>query len=174
MTTNGTQNPPTNGYNPLDLEVEKKLDPAFVKYYNEVINFKPATHQVPLKNVRANPERYAGPWVTPVPETERIRSRNIPSKDGYEIPVRIYHPDCAVSGEGPYGLHLNYHGKRDPKLKILVLTCTTGGGFVFGGLGPDAKFCANISEKVGLVVIDVNYRHCPGKIEVRDEGNGAY
>ena len=163
MTTDGTQNHPTNGCNPLDLEVERKLDPAFVKYYNEVINLKPATHQVPLKDVRANPEKYSAPWVTPVPETEFIRSRKIPSKDGYEIPVRIYHPDPAVFGEGPHGLHLNYHGKRDPKLKMLVLTCAIGGGFVFGGLGPDAKFCANISENVGLVVIDVNYRHCPGK-----------
>ena len=43
----------------------------------------------------------------------------------------------------------------------------TGGGFVFGGLQADAKFCATVQEKAGLVVVDVNYRHCPGNRECK-------
>jgi len=40
----------------------------------------------------------------------------------------------------------------------------TGGGFVFGSFETDAKACGEIQEKVGLKVIDVGYRLCPGTV----------
>jgi hypothetical protein len=43
-----------------------------------------------------------------------------------------------------------------------------GGGFVFGSLEADAKFCMTVQERAGLVVVDVNYRHCPGKLMTGD------
>jgi hypothetical protein len=54
--------PPFPTFNPLDPEIEKKLDPAFVKYYKQQIDIKPATHQVPLKQVRENPKDFIPPW----------------------------------------------------------------------------------------------------------------
>jgi acetyl esterase/lipase len=44
------------------------------------------------------------------------------------------------------------------------ITLFTGGGFVFGNLETDAKACEEIQEKIGLKVIDVGYRLCPGII----------
>lgn len=43
-----------------------------------------------------------------------------------------------------------------------ALTEPLGGGFVFGSLDADSRFCMSIREQVGLTVVDVNYRHCPG------------
>jgi acetyl esterase/lipase len=132
-------------FNPLSPENEGKLDPAFVKYYNEVIDTKQAAHQVPLEEVRAHPQEWGPPWTVPVPDSDRIRPDTIPSKDGYQIPVRMYHPDPSNFGPGPYCVHLNFHG----------------GGFVYGGLVQDGKFCVTVQEQSGLLVIDINYRHCP-------------
>lgn len=38
-----------------------------------------------------------------------------------------------------------------------------GGGFVFGSLDADARFCLTLRDRLSLVVVDVNYRHCPGE-----------
>jgi hypothetical protein len=39
-----------------------------------------------------------------------------------------------------------------------------GGGFVFGSFETDAKACGEIQETIGLKVIDVGYRLCPGTV----------
>lgn len=39
-----------------------------------------------------------------------------------------------------------------------------GGGFIFGDLSSDATFCKIVCERIGIVVVDVNYRLCPGEI----------
>jgi hypothetical protein len=102
------------GVNPLDPTVLEKLDPEFVKFYEEVIDTRPATHQIPLEEIRSNPTKWAAPWVVPVPEKESIRTRTIPSKDDHQVPVRIYHPDPEIFGQGPYSVHLNFHGTLSP------------------------------------------------------------
>ncbi|KAK6842048.1 hypothetical protein PG989_009418 [Apiospora arundinis] len=61
------------------------------------------------------------------------------------IPVKVYHPDPAKWGKGPYGIHLNFHG----------------GGHVLGDLTTDALLCLSMRDGAGVVVVDVNYRHCP-------------
>ena len=98
------------GYNPLDVEIEAKLDPEFMKYYNEVIDRKPSTHQVPLNEIRTNPQKFAAPGTVPIPENERIKDSIIKSMDGYDIPIRIYYPKPDSFGPGPHGVHLNFHG----------------------------------------------------------------
>lgn len=37
-----------------------------------------------------------------------------------------------------------------------------GGGFVLGGLWSESTLCQSMCDGAGVVVIDVNYRHCPG------------
>lgn len=38
-----------------------------------------------------------------------------------------------------------------------------GGGFVFGDLRSDSVFCDMLRKEMGVVVVDVDYRLCPGK-----------
>lgn len=39
-----------------------------------------------------------------------------------------------------------------------------GGGFVLGGLEGDAEICMLVRDRVGILVVDVDYRMAPGEI----------
>jgi hypothetical protein len=101
--------PPFN-FNPLDLEIEKRLDPAFVEYYKQKIDIKLATHQVPLKQVRENPKDFIPPWQVKALRNVRIFDSSLTDLTGRRIPIRIYEPNPEKFGSGPYGVHINFHG----------------------------------------------------------------
>ena len=42
----------------------------------------------------------------------------------------------------------------------------TGGGFTFGDLTGDAEICMTIRNRVGIMVMDVDYRLTPGKLRI--------
>ncbi|KAH8676098.1 Alpha/Beta hydrolase protein [Xylariales sp. PMI_506] len=106
----------------------------------------PPTWAVSIEDRRANPDKYKPPWSQDPRGWDRVAERGFPSDDGEAtIPVMVYHPDPEVHGKGPYGVHINYHG----------------GGFVLGDLEGESAICRSMSEGAGVVVIDVNYRHCP-------------
>ena len=78
-----------------------------------------------------------------VPSTEAmagIDDRTIPGPDG-EIPVRIYTPD----GTGPFGVLVYFHG----------------GGWVICSLDSHDGICRTLANKVGCVVVSVDYRLAP-------------
>ncbi|KAK8049655.1 hypothetical protein PG994_011385 [Apiospora phragmitis] len=107
---------------------------------------KPAQHEAPLPEIRKNPALYAPPWCTNTTGYERVADDAVASTDGQaQVPVKVYRPDPARWGDGPYGVHLNFHG----------------GGHVLGDLTCDALLCLNMRDGAGVVVVDVNYRHCP-------------
>jgi acetyl esterase len=60
----------------------------------------------------------------------------------YAVPVRVYRPRRAV---GPLPLLVNLHG----------------GGFVFGNLGGADWLCGQLADRVGAVVVSVDYRLAP-------------
>lgn len=129
--------------NPIDPKILPILDPDFVAYYNQTLATKLATHQVSIDEVRNNPHAWGQPWLKDFTGHERVKNREIPSKDGYMVKLRVYHPH--KSFEGPYGVHVNFHG----------------GGFMFGDLQSDSVWCMLASQEVGIVVVDVDYRLCP-------------
>lgn len=135
----------------LDPTVLPKLDPAFVKYFNEAIGRKSPTHLVPLEQIRNDPHKWSASWQVDLAQNgcPRVRDWNVTTTDSSSIVVRVYHPDPERFGHGPYGSHLNYHG----------------GGFMFGDLTSDALFCHRMRDRLPIVVIDVNYRLCPGTLE---------
>jgi acetyl esterase/lipase len=45
----------------------------------------------------------------------------------------------------------------------LNLTFFLGGGFVLGGLTGDAELCMLMRNRVGIIVMDVDYRLSPGE-----------
>ncbi|KAI1496211.1 Alpha/Beta hydrolase protein [Biscogniauxia marginata] len=142
------------GQRTLEVKAEDIFEPNLLAIYNpEIVKHVlkasasgvPAQHEVPIKELRANPSKYAPPWAQDVTGWERVTDQEITSEDGAKIPVKIYHPDPSQFGEGPYGVHLNFHG----------------GGFVFGDLTSESQLCLSMRDGAGVVVIDVNYRHCP-------------
>ncbi|KAH8897211.1 alpha/beta-hydrolase [Thozetella sp. PMI_491] len=108
-------------------------------------NGVPPLESIPVEERRAHPEKYQPPWALDTTGFERVTEAEITSADGAKFPVKIYHPDPKVHGDGPYGVHLNFHG----------------GGFVMGSLLNESTICMSMRDGAGIVVIDVNYRHCP-------------
>ncbi|OJJ45158.1 hypothetical protein ASPZODRAFT_134567 [Penicilliopsis zonata CBS 506.65] len=129
----------------IDPAIVQAMDPEFVRYFIETIQHLTPTHTVPLAECRAHPERFVTPWIYDSSGEPRVSDHTVTSADGFPVPVRVYTPDPDVFGPGPYGVHVNFHG----------------GGFVFGSLQADALFCLKVRDRAGLVVVDVNYRHCP-------------
>ncbi|KAI1335988.1 alpha/beta-hydrolase [Xylariaceae sp. FL0016] len=123
-----------------------KYDPEVVEYVlKSAASGAPAQHEVPIEELRANPAKYSPPWAQDATGWERVKDDDISSEDGAKIPIKVYHPDPANFGDGPYGVHLNFHG----------------GGFVFGDLTTESQICSSMRDGAGVVVVDVNYRHCP-------------
>ncbi|KAA8629729.1 hypothetical protein SMACR_08628 [Sordaria macrospora] len=119
-----------------------KLSPDFVQFFRDVLSKRP--RDVSIEELRAHPEKYRAPTTIDTSKYERVADYEVTSEDGAKIPVRVYHPDPAKHGNGPYPVHMNHHG----------------GGFVIGDLFTDGQLCLSMRE-AGVVVVDVNYRHCP-------------
>ncbi|KAI1843291.1 hypothetical protein JX266_010465 [Neoarthrinium moseri] len=130
----------------FEQHILAKYDPEAVKIVLRGVNAGvPPVDAVPIEERRANPDKYRPPWSQDTTGWERVVDSHIISDDGAEVPIRIYHPDPEVNGNGPYGVHLNFHG----------------GGYVFGDLDNESTICASMRDGAGIVVVDVNYRHCP-------------
>ncbi|CAK7212872.1 hypothetical protein SBRCBS47491_001611 [Sporothrix bragantina] len=141
-------------------DVLPKLDPTFVKFFQDTSGVHVATHKVPLEEIRKDPHKFASRWSLNALEKgiERVQDYQVPTKDGTTaITVRAYSPDPATAGPGPYPVHVNFHG----------------GGFVFGDLTNDAEYCLHVRDTLPMVVVDVDYRKCPGmaSFAVRDNAS---
>lgn len=130
----------------FEPHVLAKYDPEAVRYIVDTTNEdRPAPHTVPIEELRADPAKFRSEWCEDPTGWERVNGYDVTSGDGTNIPVNVYHPDPAVHGKGPYGVHLNFHG----------------GGFVLGDLTAESTICRSMCDGAGVVVVDVNYRHCP-------------
>lgn len=148
----------------IDPHIIENMDPEFVSLYEKVLSKLKPTHEVPIEEVRANPSKYATVEYDSKDEP-RIQDYEIESKDGALVPIRCYYPDPATFGPGPYSVHINFHGLLPFSLitQYYFQPANLGGGFVFGSLQTDSKFCLTLRDRLSLVIVDVNYRHCPGE-----------
>ncbi|KAJ6439782.1 zinc finger transcription factor 1 [Purpureocillium lavendulum] len=151
-TVNGTSLPtaPAIGPklpSPIHPDFLDRLDKDFIAYYNENIGVKPVTHNVTIEDIRTYPGRFASPWYKDFRFEPFVNDIKIKSDDGHEFAARVYTPDARTSpfGAGPYPVYINFHG----------------GGYTFGSLQGDAELCMLIRDRVGIVVLDVDYRLCP-------------
>lgn len=92
-----------------------KLDPDFVALYTDAMNKNPGPpgrDDWAIDKIRADPMRLAPPCALDTKGHPRTAERAVPSADddGVQIPVRVYYPDAAQHGPGPYPVHLNFHG----------------------------------------------------------------
>ncbi|KAJ5812672.1 Alpha/Beta hydrolase protein [Penicillium riverlandense] len=133
--------------NPINPAFHGYLDTDFIEYYNTRLAIQPATDQVDLAEVRAHPEKWKGNWCRDYSDQPRVKTFEIASADGVQFNARSYYPDPEIFGPGPYPVHINYHVLR--------------GGFCFGDLTEDAEWCMTVCNRVGIIVVDVDYRLCP-------------
>lgn len=104
--------------NPIDPSFLDHLDKDFIEYYNIHLANKPATHSVSIADIRANPKKYASPWCRDFSNEPFVKDIKIKSDDGHEFTARCYHPDVSKSpfGQGPYPVHINFHGALHSRL----------------------------------------------------------
>lgn len=153
---------------PIDPAFLSRLDDDFVEYYNRNLAIKPATHNIAIEHIRAAPEKFASPWYRDFTYEPFVKDIKLKAEDGHEFTVRCYHPDPRTSpfGDGPYPIHINFHGNgivsklRKANRKLIAYL---GGGFVLGGLTGDAELCMLMRNRVGIIVMDVDYRLSPGE-----------
>lgn len=140
---------PRKPYDPVEAiepHILAKLDADFVARWTELMNSIPdPAHVVTIEEIRADPKVLAPPCSLDTKGRPRTADREVTSEDGASIPVRLYYPDEAKHGSGPYPAHLNFHG----------------GGFVLGNLSTESTLCLSMCEGAGVVVVDVDYRLCP-------------
>ncbi|KAI6081555.1 Alpha/Beta hydrolase protein [Hypoxylon rubiginosum] len=124
-----------------------RSDADFLEYYNKHIAPRPVTHGVTIKQMRENPEKYTSEWARDYSGEPFVKDIELTADDGHVFTARIYNPDEKTSpfGSGPYPIYINFHG----------------GGWTFGGLTSDAEICMAIRNRLGIMVMDVDYRLAP-------------
>ena len=132
----------------IEAHILPRMDPETVDYITAMVKNMPAKPAT-IEDIRANPAAFRSRISVDTSEGfEGITQYELPSKDGGTFPIRVYHPHGAAAQESldavGAGVHINFHG----------------GGFVLGDLYTEAQLCLSMRE-AGIVVVDVNYRHCP-------------
>ncbi|EPE03833.1 alpha beta-hydrolase [Ophiostoma piceae UAMH 11346] len=138
----------------IEAHILPRMDPEIVDYITPMVKNLPAKPAT-IEDIRANPAAFRGRISVDTSEGfEGMTQYELTSKDGGTFPIRVYHPHGAAAQENlgavgatanaGAGVHINFHG----------------GGFVLGDLYTEAQLCLSMRE-AGIVVVDVNYRHCP-------------
>jgi len=76
----------------------------------------------------------------PQPRLERVESFTLPTRDGHDLPVRLYAPS---------------------KERLPVLVYFHGGGFTIGSMATHDVLCRTLSHLAHCAVLSVNYRLAP-------------
>ena len=115
------------------------LDPGLKIVLEQLAaNPGPQLHELPVAQARAFFEQMQLP--RPEVKVAAVEDRRIPGPAG-EIPVRIYRPE----GKAPFPVLVYFHG----------------GGWVIGGIETHDGSCRELANRIGCVVISVDYRLAP-------------
>ncbi|KAJ6786153.1 hypothetical protein PWT90_00715 [Aphanocladium album] len=126
---------------PIHPSMEGKLDPAFVKLYNDNVAYKP-NGPIDLSVLRKHYSQLYSYGTGAAPEAARTYDTTFPLADGSgEITLRVYEP----ASKGSWPVHVDFHG----------------GGWGLGDLDTEAHICKHICKKANVAVIDVAYRLVP-------------
>jgi cation diffusion facilitator CzcD-associated flavoprotein CzcO/acetyl esterase/lipase len=99
----------------------------------------PGVETLPVPDARAFMTAMAATRM-PGPEVGEIVDGELPGADG-PLPYRLYRP----ATPGPHPVIAYFHG----------------GGWVLGDLDSDDPLCRDLCDRIGAVVVSVNYRHAP-------------
>ncbi|EAS30394.3 esterase [Coccidioides immitis RS] len=136
--------------NSIPPQLLPRFDPVYVEHYNRYNVGRLHTHQIPIEEFRANPQKYQIVYGrAAAPDIYKITEQKCSVKGG-EITIRIFEPKPIQGADGKpkkRGSYINFHG----------------GGWVFGSLIVDHHSCKRIVHDLGgdAVVFDVDYRLAP-------------
>ncbi|ODV84771.1 hypothetical protein CANARDRAFT_8346 [[Candida] arabinofermentans NRRL YB-2248] len=133
----------------LNPEMIPKLDPEYVKFFNEVICNRPdilETHKFPLKVTKAGGNVIPG-QAEPMKVAE-IYDIEIPrkytDKEAATVPARVFVPEGEMPESG-WPCTLWFHG----------------GGWVLGNINTENSYCSHLAQLAQCIVITVDYRLAP-------------
>ncbi|KAG9524853.1 hypothetical protein KCU93_g6104, partial [Aureobasidium melanogenum] len=120
-----------------------KLDAEWVEMWNTHGGRHRQAEEVAVEEVRKDPAAYSFMYPTWAgPKVHQENEFDIPvTRPAGLIKVRVYTPE----GTGPFPVHLNHHG----------------GGWILGGLHSEAAWCRSVCDRIGIVIVDVDYRLAP-------------
>jgi acetyl esterase/lipase len=109
--------------NPIHPSLLGKLDPAFVKLYNENVANTP-NRPIDLQALRKGYSKLYSYGTAPGPDVGRIYDTKVPGWEKYpgDIDIRVYVPD----GERPengWPVHVDYHGGGILDLVLYLVLC---------------------------------------------------
>ncbi|OAA57732.1 Alpha/beta hydrolase fold-3 [Cordyceps fumosorosea ARSEF 2679] len=125
---------------PIHPSMEGKLDPVFVKLYNDNVAYKP-NGPIDLAVLRKHYSQLYSYGTGAAPEAARTYDTTFALDDGTELTLRVYEPDTP----GPWPVHVDFHG----------------GGWGLGDLDTEAHICKHICHQAKVAVVDVAYRLVP-------------
>lgn len=129
--------------NPIHPSMEGKLDPDFVKLYDEHVANTP-NKPIDLSMLRKNYSKIYSYGTAPAPEITNIKVIKFPSFDGEEIIIRIYRPNGSKDDD-VLPVHIDFHG----------------GGWGLGDLDTESHILKHYVDLCHICVIDVDYRLVP-------------
>lgn len=100
----------------IEEHILAKLDSDFLTHFTNnqprVASQPPnAVLFPPIQDVREHPEAYQPPCALDTSGYPGVIDAEYLSQDSVNIPARVYNPDKARHGPGPYPVHLNFHGE---------------------------------------------------------------
>lgn len=125
--------------NPIHPAVLAKMDPAFVRMYNEHVAHVP-NKPIDLAVLRANYSKIYSYGTGPYPDVKWTET-TFASFDGAPVKLRVYKPD----GPGPFPVHVDFHG----------------GGGGLGDLDTEMHILCHYVHEANVAVVDVDYRLVP-------------
>ncbi|KAI1270388.1 alpha beta hydrolase fold-3 domain-containing protein [Xylariaceae sp. FL1019] len=141
--------------NELRPEIAARIDPVFLDIYNRYQASSLRADQVPYETYKLDPAKYSFPTAKvtgPKPEVASNIIYRVPvTHPAGEIDVEVYTPTGDAVSEG--GL-----AKND---LLPALVNYHGGGFVIGDLTSDIPLVRQICQRVGCIVVNVDYRTAP-------------
>ncbi|KAL1710570.1 alpha/beta hydrolase fold-domain-containing protein [Schizophyllum commune] len=123
-------------HQPLDPEVLPRLDPDYVKFHEEVLQYIVPPHTLPW-----SPEIRNAPAV---PGSSAVLDCDIKDYPLSHTSIRSFTPKGTPPTEG-WPVFLFYHG----------------GGWTLGSINSENAFCSNMCVRANCVVVSVDYRLAP-------------
>lgn len=128
--------------NPLHPSMMDKMDPVFIKIYNEHVANMP-NRPIDLPVLRQNYSKIYSYGTAPAPVINDITEITFPSFDNVMVKLRIYKPDAYSDSLLP--VHLDFHG----------------GGWGLGDLDTESHILKHYVSLAKVAVVDVEYRLVP-------------
>ncbi|KAM0792587.1 hypothetical protein ACM66B_005248 [Microbotryomycetes sp. NB124-2] len=128
----------STAHQPLDASVRPLLDPQYVSFHDEVVQFLPVLNSLPPPGPRAGSLL---PGSSPVRQVGKIQDYDVCQG---RFRVRAFTPKGKAPARG-WPVYLHFHG----------------GGWVYGSIDSENHIVSKVTDEVGCVSVACEYRKAP-------------